>query len=140
VAAGEWWRLITPVLVHHGGWREVLFNFIAIAAVGVLVERWFGWRFWLVLYAVGALVGEVVGGFWKPSGAGSSVAGAGLLGGVVAWLIVRGGALPLRVRIWGGIGLAAGLLLTAMRDIHGPPIVAGAVVATVSLRRSHGRF
>ena len=27
----EWWRFITPILVHDGGWRQIAFNFPATA-------------------------------------------------------------------------------------------------------------
>jgi membrane associated rhomboid family serine protease len=44
LARHEWWRLFTPLLVHSDGWRQICFNFPAIAVVGILAERTFGGR------------------------------------------------------------------------------------------------
>jgi rhomboid protease GluP len=129
LAAGQWWRLITPLFVHNRWW-EVLFNFSAIALVGTFIERFFGGRNWLLLYFPAGIVGEVAGTFWKPVGAGNSVAGCGLLGALAAWLIWRQTA-PGR---FGGIFLLAGAAaLTFFRDIHGPPIFVGAAIGATML-------
>ena len=85
----QWWRLITPLFVHSDGWRQIAFNFPAILIVGVMVERIFGSRRWLVLYFACGLLGEIAGYVWQPFGAGASVAGAGLLGGLAAWLLLK---------------------------------------------------
>src|SRR5262245_49690947 len=72
----EWWRVVTPMFVHSGGWRQILFNFSAILIVGIVVEQVFGSRLWLLLYFGCGLVGEIAGYAWQPQGAGASVAGA----------------------------------------------------------------
>src|SRR5438874_8530661 len=52
LAAGEWWRMITPLFVHSDGWVQIILNMVGIAVVGQLVERLFGsWR-WLALYFI----------------------------------------------------------------------------------------
>jgi len=62
----EWWRLITPLLVHPEGWRQIAFNFPAILVVGTCVERILeGWR-WRVLYFLCGFIGETAGYAWKP--------------------------------------------------------------------------
>jgi rhomboid protease GluP len=76
LARHEWWRLITPLFVHSGGWRQMVFNFPAIFVLGSIVERIFTRREWLVLYFTAGVVGEIVGYAWQPHGAGASVAGA----------------------------------------------------------------
>jgi rhomboid protease GluP len=130
--AGEWWRIITPLFVHAEGWPQILFNFTAIAIVGTIVERLYGSRLWLLFYFAGGLTGEIAGYAWKPHGAGASVGGAGLLGALATWLLSR--KTPLQPRIGGGLLLLGAVVLTAFRDLHGPPILLGAGVAALTLR------
>ena len=132
-AQHECWRLITPLFVNAEGWRQIGFVFPAMLIVGVLAERLFGsWR-WLVLYFGGGIVGEVAGYAWKPVGAGASVAVAGLLGALGAWLIVDNRRPQ---GIAGGLVILVGaIVLTFVRDLHGPPILAGAAIGWWMLGR-----
>jgi hypothetical protein len=99
--------------------------------VGFLVERSFGAGRWLILYLTGALAGELAGAAWQSEGAGSSVAICGLLGGLAVWLLWR--RRPIQPRIGGAFLLLGGVALTAIRNLHGPPLIAGALAA-VGLR------
>jgi membrane associated rhomboid family serine protease len=176
LGAGKWWRLLTPLMVHDGGWTHLLSNAAALVIVGTATERMFGrWR-WLVLYLAGGLTGELAGYAWQVQGAGNSVAVLGLVGGLLAvlllkpqvevsvisavvipsWIaamiayalsslvaglalvgllaaplgffVVRNGlSRPVAVSI-GLAGLLGGFGLLALHDIHGPAIVAGALV------------
>jgi len=130
--AGEWWRMITPLFVHAEGWPQIVFNFTAIAIIGTIVERLYCSRLWLPFYFSGGLTGEIAGYAWKPYGAGASVAGAGLLGALAAWLLSR--KTPLQPRIGGCILLLGAVVLTALHDLHGPPILLGAGMAALVLR------
>jgi len=132
--AGEWWRIITPLFVHAEGWPQILFNFTAIAIVGTIVERIYGSRLWLLFYFAGGLTGEIAGYAWKPHGAGASVGGAGLLGALALWLLSR--KTPIQPRIGGGILLLGAVALTAFQDLHGPPILLGAGIAALVLKRA----
>lgn len=132
--AGEWWRMITPLFVHAGGWFGIVFNFTAIAFVGTIVERIYGSKLWLIFYFAGGLTGEIAGYAWKPHGAGASVGGAGLLGALAAWMLSR--KTPLQPRIGGALLLLGAVVLTAFRDLHGPPILVGASIAALVLRRA----
>ncbi len=133
LASSQWWRLITPILINPEGRRQITVNLLGIAIVGAIVEHLFGSRRWLAFYFVGAVIGELTGMAWKPTGAGSSVAVCGLLGGLAAWLLWR--RKPIQPRLGGAMLLLGALVLTAMRDIHGPPVVAGALAAAVMLSR-----
>ena len=82
--AGEWWRIISPLLVHSDGWLQIAVNLLGIAVVGVTVERLFGGVRFLMLYLGAGLAGEIAGYRWDPHGAGASVALLGLVGGLVA--------------------------------------------------------
>ncbi|MDO0926681.1 rhomboid family intramembrane serine protease [Streptomyces sp. TG1A-8] len=145
LASGEWWRVLSPLLVQSPGW-QALVTVPAVAALGAPVERIFGTRGMLALYLAPAAVGELVGYLWQPHGAGNSIAVLGLAGGLVAWLFLdageRGWPRPLlnRVRIWGAAVLAGAVVDTAFRDIHGLPTLTGAALgAGLLLRRRRRR-
>ena len=57
LAAGEWWRLVTPVLV-HGSLLHLLFNMYFLYLVGPLVEQLYGSLRFLLLYALTAAAGS----------------------------------------------------------------------------------
>jgi membrane associated rhomboid family serine protease len=134
LAAGEWWRVVSPLFVHSRGLPHLLFNLAWIGTVGVIDERIFGSRRWLVLYFLPGIIGEFIAFAWKPEGGGASLGGSGLLGGLCVWLLLRGQSWPWRIRIWGPVCLVAALVLTIRQEIHGPPALVGACVAAVILR------
>ncbi len=37
--AGQWWRIITPVLVQPDGWGQLVFNLLGGVVVGAALER-----------------------------------------------------------------------------------------------------
>ena len=131
---GEWWRVISPILVHDGGWTQIAFNFTVIAVVGTFVERIYGPRRWLIFYLLAGMTGEIAGYAWQPQGAGASVAGAGLLGALLLWLVAKRG-LPWPARVGGTIGLLAAVAMSAIQDLHGPPILVGAALASEFILR-----
>ncbi|MGH9566327.1 MAG: rhomboid family intramembrane serine protease [Candidatus Angelobacter sp.] len=133
IAGHEFWRLITPLFVHADGWRQIAFNFSGIAIVGMLAERIFGSARWLILYFVPGITAEVIALFWQPYGAGASIAGAGLLGALAAWLLLAGR----RAQAWirASFILMGAIVLTFFRDIHGPPLLLGAGIAALMIRK-----
>lgn len=134
-STGQWWRLVTPMFVQADGWPQVIFNFIGLAVVGPAVEWRFGSRRWLVLYFVPGLIGEITGYAWDPTGAGSSLPLAGLTGSLFVWLLLPHKSLPTITRVLGAVGLLGGITLAAVKDIHGPPLIAGACLAVLMLWR-----
>ena len=133
LSSHEWWRLITPFFIERGNWKEITFNLVSLAIVGAIAERVWGCRRWLIFYLLGGFVGECAGLAWKPDGAGTSVAACGLLGALAAWMLFRTKTWPAR---FGAIFIILGaLVLTAIRDLHGPPLLAGACLAGVLLWR-----
>jgi hypothetical protein len=92
--AGQWWRVISPVLIQPDPFWATLSLFLLMAIVGGLAVQLFGWRRSLLLYLVGALVGHAVGELWQPYRAGCSVAGCGLVGGLIVRMILRGPVQP----------------------------------------------
>jgi rhomboid protease GluP len=139
IRAGEWWRLLTPIFINTHGWAQFVSNVLALAVVGAVVERQWGPGLWVAFYVAGGLAGEIAGLAWQPFGAGSSVAVCGLLGSLSVFLLltVRTGA----ARFGGIVILAGGLLLTALRNLHGPPVLVGAFLAAAAwvIRRGGGR-
>lgn len=83
---GQWWRVVTPLLVQTLGWYQVVMNLVTLAVVGAVAEPPLGrWR-WVVLFVVGTVGGQVAAYAWHEPGGGASIAVCGLAGGLVAWL------------------------------------------------------
>ena len=134
--SGEWWRLVSPILVNPHGWKQIATNLSALIVVGAIAERQWGPRWWFAFYIGGGVVGEIAGLVWQPVGAGSSVAVCGLLGSVSVALL-RVGTTP--ARFGATLILAGAFLLTYLHDLHGPPILASALLAVfVAHRRDAG--
>jgi hypothetical protein len=128
---GQIWRLVSPVLSQPDPPYACAVVFLCVLAVGAWVEMTWGRRRWLVLYLTGALIGHSAGFLWQPGGSGTSVAGCGLLGGILAWLL-RGG--PIQAKFWAAGWLVFAVVDTVFRDIHGLPIIAGTAVGAIILR------
>jgi rhomboid protease GluP len=101
LAAGQWWRLVTPLLVQYDAVWQIVVVFACIAGLGALAERVYGHGRWLLLYFGCGVVGQAFGYLWAPPDAGASVAAAGLLGAVCAWLLSPAGPRQAQVRVWG---------------------------------------
>ncbi|MFF5212382.1 rhomboid family intramembrane serine protease [Streptosporangium sp. NPDC000396] len=168
IAAGEWWRLFTSLVVQGGGIVGTVFNLATLAVFGYLAERALGpWR-WLALYGAGAMCGQIAGTLWGVVDAGNSIGVCGLAGGLmIAAFRGRAGALEgsagafyTLILLAGGLldgtagiiataltgaagmqlvshrerlprwffpaaGVAAGTILTALADLHGPALLGG---------------
>lgn len=92
VAAGEWWRLFTPVLL-HATVTHILFNMWALWVLGPQIERGVGtWPFvgvYLASAAVGGAFMYVLGGLDAPVAVGASGAIFGLFGIWFNWAVRR---------------------------------------------------
>jgi len=86
IAAGEWWRVVTALLAFDDGPVQKLGTVFAVLGLGLIAERKIGTAEWLIIAFVSGLAGQIVGLWWQPIGASSSVAVAGLLGATAAWL------------------------------------------------------
>lgn len=78
LAAGEWWRLVSPTLV-HGSLMHLAFNMLALWIAGSLVERLYGAPTMLALYLLTAAAGSAAsfafGGPYPSVGASGAVFG-----------------------------------------------------------------
>jgi membrane associated rhomboid family serine protease len=103
--AGEWWRLLTSCFVHVGG-LHLLGNLLALGMMGPLAELlWGRWRL-MVMYVLAGFAGSCLAMALRPldpeSGgvvilAGASGAIWGVLGSLVAWLLLYRTQLPVEL-------------------------------------------
>lgn len=124
---GEWWRLVTPLVVQDGGWAGTTFNIVTLLVLGTIVESLFGRRVLVVVYVSAGLVSEILAyTLLQHHGiAGNSVAVLGLAGLLVVSLVLSR-AMPLRAI--GAIGLVAGLSLVITANLHGVGFSIGAII------------
>jgi membrane associated rhomboid family serine protease len=129
--AGQVWRLISPVLVQPDPLTSVIGLGVLAAVVGTVAERTFGTGRVIVLLVAGALAGHSVGELWQPYSGGVSVAFCGPLGALAVYVLIA------RIRrqfVLAAVVLAGAVVLCVITDIHGPAILAGAVVGFVLVR------
>jgi membrane associated rhomboid family serine protease len=132
LAAGEWWRLLTPLVVQDGGWAGTVSNLVALALVGTAAAAQLGVRRWLLLYFGTGIATEVAAYAWLPQGfAGNSIAICGLAAGL-AWTAVT--ATKVAPAILGGVSVASGVALLVLRDLHGVAYAIGLILADLSWR------
>jgi len=99
LATGEWWRLVSPVLV-HGSLIHLLFNMYFLYLVGPLVEQLYGSVRFVVLYVLTAAAGSaasfLLGGPYPSVGASGAI--FGLCGVLLAVSLVHRPVLDRRGR------------------------------------------
>jgi len=86
--AGQWWRIITPVLVQPDGWGQLVLNLLGVVVVGAALERRTSRSCWALTYLLGGVGSIVVISTWHPTdlGGGSSDAVAALIGALTVLL------------------------------------------------------
>ncbi len=83
IVAGQYWRLITPVLL-HASLVHIGFNMYALFVIGPAVEGYYGhWRY-LALYLLGGLGGNVLSFLMSPGPAPSVGASTAIFGLIAA--------------------------------------------------------
>ncbi len=87
---GEYWRLFSYQWL-HGGVVHFLCNMVALASLGPLCERFFGWKTTLFFYLLAGLVSGCVMGMVHLNALGMGASGAifGLFGAATAFLLSR---------------------------------------------------
>lgn len=136
LADGQVWRVLSPVLVQPDDVPVVVLLGVLAAVIGVTAERLFGTTRWIVLFLAGALAGHIVGEWWQPYSGGISVGFCGPLGALAVYAVL---SFPRRPQVVGPtVVLVGAVVLTVMTDIHGPAILAGALVAVVAMRPVSG--
>jgi rhomboid protease GluP len=91
--AGEWWRLVTANYL-HGGILHLVFNSMALATLGPLIEQAFGARRLFVIYTLAGICGFGLSAWIRPGSLSIGASGAiyGLLGFAVVYGRFRAGA------------------------------------------------
>jgi membrane associated rhomboid family serine protease len=90
VEDGEWWRLVTPILLHAG-----LFHLVGNVAVqlemGILFEKEWGTIRWLIIYIGSGAGSSILSVIFMPQAVsvGSSGAVMGLFGAKLAEIVLR---------------------------------------------------
>ncbi|MER0467338.1 rhomboid protease YqgP [Bacillus cabrialesii subsp. cabrialesii] len=83
IAAGEWWRLLTPIVLHIGI-AHLAFNTLALWSVGTAVERMYGSGRFLLIYLAAGMTGSIASFVFSPyPSAGASGAIFGCLGALL---------------------------------------------------------
>lgn len=116
IAAGQVWRLITPIFI-HAGVVHLLVNMYSLYALGPAVESFFGSPRMLVLFLLSGVAGVILSLALSPyASVGASGAIFGLLGALGAFLFLhrstlgRWGSVQLRQIIFVAVlNLALGL-------------------------------
>ncbi len=85
---GQWWRIITPVLVQPDGWGQLVFNLLGVVVVGAALEHRMSRTGLALTYLLGGVGSIVVISAWRPleTGGGSSNAVAALVGALTVLL------------------------------------------------------
>ena len=86
VQRGEWWRLLTATFL-HSGLMHVAMNMLGLYAAGVMVERIYGARLFLLIYLGAGLAGSALSLSFAAQHA-VSVGASGAVFGVVGALLV----------------------------------------------------
>jgi membrane associated rhomboid family serine protease len=136
---GQWWRLVTPMLVQPSGAGQYAFNLLGSVLVGVAVERQLGPGRWLAVYLGAGLAGVLTSYWWFPTQTfgGSSDAVAGLIGALtVGWWVKR--SLPPWPSYLYGAFFAAYLTALAAAGVIASTIAGGLTIAAVTTVRRHG--
>jgi membrane associated rhomboid family serine protease len=85
IAAGQVWRLITPIFIHVGLWHFFI-NMYSLYVLGPAVESFFGSARMLAFYLISGVGGVGMSMLFSPhDSTGASGAIFGLLGGLVAF-------------------------------------------------------
>jgi rhomboid protease GluP len=94
----EYWRLVASVFV-HGGLIHLVVNMWSLLVIGPLVERIYGHLAFAVLYLAAGVGGAIASAAVPPMrvSVGASGAICGVLGGLLAFLLVHRHTIPLTV-------------------------------------------
>ena len=128
--SGEWWRMVTPLFVQADGWVQCVVNGIGALIFLPLGEKLYGKKM-LAFYFIPGVIGEIVAYTQHSHGAGSSLGICGVIGGIFAFAWIHRSEQPRFTIVLAVVGLCAAVVLSFCLNFHGPPILAGALLASV---------
>ncbi|MFT3694110.1 MAG: rhomboid family intramembrane serine protease [Kofleriaceae bacterium] len=129
---GDWWRYLTAAFL-HGGVMHILFNVLALAAIGPQVERVWGRTTMLFLFCTTAVVGFVASAAFQPDvpTVGASGGVCGLIGAAAGFgqrLNTSGGKIIRNEMLkWLAYTIIFGFAVKANNWAHAGGALAGAV-------------
>jgi len=89
IQQGEFWRLITPVLL-HGGFMHIAFNMYALYIIGPQLERHYGHLRFLLLYLLSGFAGNILSFYLSPAAAvGASSAIFGMIAAQIIFVWIN---------------------------------------------------
>lgn len=89
ILEGEWWRFITPVVLHIG-FLHLLTNTLSLYFIGVFVERIFGRSRFIFIYLVAGISGSIASFIFSPHlSAGASGAIFGCFGALLYFGLIH---------------------------------------------------
>jgi membrane associated rhomboid family serine protease len=139
--AGQWWRLVTPLLVQPAGWGQYGFNLVGVVLVGLGVERRYRALRTLACYLGAGIAGVGVALLWAPHerGGGSSDAVAGLVGALtVAYWVDR--RPPGRIAVGYAVFFVVYLTVLDALGVTASVVAGGATAALVGIALRAGRI
>lgn len=121
---GASWHYVTALLVESDGWKQIIFNYAALAVIAPFAERMLGSWLAALVYLVSGVAAQIVStAGWYPVGAGNSVALCGQLAACATLYIFRGPNRTLRRQLL--MIPAATATLCALTNNHGIGLLAG---------------
>lgn len=135
LVAGEWWRVVSPLFVQPYGWGQCLFNGLFLIVFVPLCERLYGAGVWLIYFGSG-IVGQLANYAWRPEGGGASTAAFGAMGSLLLWVLWQRRSIPIQYPVFASIGIGGAVVMSLIRDGHGPGLLTGASIALILVSRS----
>jgi membrane associated rhomboid family serine protease len=91
----EIWRFVTPVFL-HAYFLHILMNMCSQLIIGNMMERMVGEKLVILIYFLSAVAGNLFSSVVEPNSfsVGASTAIAGMLGLLIAWVIINWESLP----------------------------------------------
>jgi membrane associated rhomboid family serine protease len=129
--SGEVWRLVTPLFVQPAGIAQCLMNASLLFIFMPACERLYGTAVLLIYFGAG-IVGQIVNLLWDTQlRGGSSTAIFGLMGGLLAYLILNRTRIPTIVVLAACVGFVGAFASVVLHDGHGAGLLAGAVLGVI---------
>ena len=116
-----------------------IFNLVSLLLVGTIAEKLWGSQRWFIIFFIGGILSQLFGFAWQPIGAGNSVANFSLAASIAVPCLTFNASRA--IRITAILALGIGVILLFLKDIHGPAMMIGAVIALIMVsldRHSRG--
>lgn len=122
-AYGQYWRFLTAIFL-HGGFAHLLYNLLALALFGSVLESKIGWKNFLAVFFISGIIANIVALYFYPNSLGASGAIFGIIGALIfisPFTMVWTAGLPMPLFL-AGILWVTGDLVGAYAYVAGNPI------------------